>query len=59
MTDTIKCPYCKGNMTIRQLGTNKNKVFFYECPKCLSRSPQTWSEVVANSMARMNERKVG
>ena len=61
MTSTIKCPYCNGEMLLRVLGLNKNKVCFYECPKCLSRSPMTWNPVTANSMAKMRleERKVG
>ena len=57
MTDVIRCPYCKSQMELRVLGMNKNKIYFYECPKCLSRSPQTWNEVTANSMARMTETK--
>ena len=56
MTANIKCPYCKGRMELRILGTNKeHRVYFYECPKCLARSPMTWNEVTANSMARMSK----
>ena len=57
MKKEIKCPYCKAQMDLRRLGMNKNKIYFYECTKCLARSPLTWNEVTANSMARMNERK--
>ena len=53
MTDNIKCPFCGGKMESRRLGLNKNKIWFYECAKCLARSPQTWNEVTANSMAKM------
>lgn len=60
MAKEIRCPYCKGQMQLRKLGMSKNKVFFYECVKCLARSPMTFNEVTANSMARMSEeRKVG
>ena len=54
MTANIKCPYCNGMMELRKLGMNKNKIYFYECPKCLARSPMTWNEVTANSMARIS-----
>lgn len=61
MEEIIKCPYCKGKMELRKLGMSKNKICFYECTKCLSRSPMTWNEVVAKNMAKMRneERKVG
>ena len=55
MTRNIVCPYCNARMLLRELGMNKNRVFFYECPKCLARSPMTWNKVTANSMAKMNE----
>lgn len=54
MTSVITCPYCKGKMELRELGTNKeHRVYFYECMKCLARSPMTSNAVTANSMARM------
>ena len=53
MTRRIRCPYCNGEMLLQSLGMSKNKIVFYECSKCLSRSPQTYNEVTANSMARM------
>ena len=49
----IKCPYCGGEMKLRTLGSNKNKISFYECSECLSRSPQTWNEATAKGMALM------
>lgn len=60
MTNDIRCPYCNGEMVIQELGLNKNKIFFYECTKCLARSPQTYNQVTANSMARIRyvERRV-
>ena len=53
MATDIYCPYCKGRMELRILGMNKNKIYFYECTKCLARSPQTTNDATANSMARM------
>ncbi len=57
MTKEIKCRYCDNEMELRKLGMNKNKIYFYECPWCLSRSPLTWNEVTANSMARMTKKE--
>lgn len=58
MTRNVKCPYCSGRMLLRELGMSQNKVYFYECIKCLSRSPMSWNKVAANSMAKMrNEEK--
>ena len=58
MTNVMTCPYCGNQMELRELGMNKNKICFYECIKCLARSPMTWNKVTANSMARMrNEKK--
>lgn len=53
MTTIITCPYCNAQMNLRELGMSKNKIYFYECSKCLSRSPMTWNAVTANSMATM------
>lgn len=53
MTNRINCPYCDGEMMLRELGMSKNKVCFYECMKCLSRSPMTSNKYTANSMAKM------
>lgn len=58
MTSVIKCRYCGGDMEIRELGLNKeHRFYYYECPFCMSRSPQTLNEVTANSMARMRPSK--
>ena len=61
MTEKVNCPYCNGKMVLRELGMSRKKICFYECIKCLSRSPMTWNKVTANSMAKMRreERKVG
>ena len=56
MTDVIKCPYCKHNMELRELGFVA-KIVFYECPNCLSRSPQTNNKYTANSMATMGKKR--
>ena len=56
MTNVITCPYCQNKMEIRELGF-KAKIVFYECPHCLSRSPQTYNVVTANSMARMPQKR--
>lgn len=53
MTKSVVCRYCGAKMVYRELGNVKLKFCFYECPQCLSRSPQTYSEIMANSMARM------
>ena len=53
MANDIFCPYCKKKMRLLSLGANKNKMFFYECEGCLSRSPLTWNAVTARSMAKM------
>ena len=52
MKRVITCPYCGGHMECRELGF-KAKYVFYECEKCLSRSPLTTNKVTANSMAQM------
>jgi len=57
MTKEITCPYCGNIMDLRELGISRKKICFYECLKCLARSPQTWNKVTANSMAKMRERK--
>ena len=56
MTDHIKCPYCKGEMVLKELGVRR-KIYFYECAWCLSRSPMTWNKFTANSMAKMRDAK--
>ena len=53
MTEKITCRYCSAQMMLTVLGHSKNKVYFYECSKCGSRSPMTWNEITANSMATM------
>lgn len=57
MSKKIMCPYCGNVMESRVLGLNKNKVCFYECPKCLSRSPFSWNEATAKGMAQMRAGK--
>ena len=58
MTDKITCPYCNGSMLYRELGHGKaQRHCFYECSKCLSRSPLTFNEVTANSMATMRDKR--
>ena len=56
MTERITCPYCMSNMRLIELG-HGNKIYFYECEKCGSRSPMTWNEITANSMARMRNKR--
>ena len=56
MTAYISCPYCGAKMEFRELGYVK-KIMFYECPKCLSTSPQTYNRVTANSMAQMRGKR--
>lgn len=57
MTKNITCPYCGKSMFLRELGLSKNKVVFYECSGCLSRSPMTNNKYTANSMAQLREKK--
>ena len=58
MTANIICPYCNSKMAYRELGHGKvQKHCFYECSKCLSRSPLTFNEVTANSMATMRNKR--
>lgn len=57
MSAKITCPYCGGQMESRILGLNKNKVCFYECIKCLSRSPFSWNEATAKGMAQMRAKE--
>ena len=56
MTDKITCPYCNGTMELRELGYVA-KIVFYECPKCLSRSPQTNNKYTANSLATRGKKR--
>lgn len=49
----IKCPYCDQEMNLRVLGLGEHKTCFYECSKCLSRSPHALNEVMAKNLARM------
>lgn len=56
MKRLITCPYCGGRMECRELGF-KAKYVFYECTKCLARSPLTTNKVTANSMAQMRSDK--
>ena len=58
MTKDIVCPYCNAQMAYRELGHGKaQRHCFYECSKCLSRSPLTFNEVTANSMATMRQKR--
>lgn len=56
MRKIIPCPYCQRSMVLRELGF-KAKIVFYECPNCLSRSPQTNNKYTANSMAIMRQKQ--
>lgn len=53
----IECPYCDTPMAYRELGFVA-KTSFYECPRCLSRSPQTFGQINAKNIAKNAKKRL-